>query len=973
LQEFGADAAGRLARKLPTPIRGINGMNRKLLVGAICAGLFTTGAAWAQDNSTQSQDQTTSTQSQDEGKKTLQAVVVTGSLIPQAEIETASPVITITTKDLQTQGFRNVYDALRTLPISTGGVQDSQSATQGNFTPGATTISLFGLDPGFTLVLINGHPLTNYPLPYNGVSDIADLSNIPTSMVDHIDVLSGGQSSLYGSSAIAGVVNIVLKKNIDGTNVDFRVGGHTGGGGQSERLELTGSQGTGNFSITYGLSVENQDPITVSQSFWPSRLSSPLGPPYVAGRDFLVFEPFTGQYFEPPAGACAGLGNLFGGTLGNQNRPGSGNFCGSYYDYDNASLLNKSLNANGYLNMSYRLSDNAELYGDVLYGFSNQTINTGPLYWAYFNPLLTQSSNTFSGVFWDNSIGDFASIQRYFSPEETGGTDGAADHIRTRQYNADFGIRGNFGESDWAYDAYYNRSQVNTDEHQRWPLTQPFNDYYLGQQQGTDPGNPYYGIPTYGFPAYTPNLANFYKPLTPAQFYAMTGVIQSSSLSWQQNAHLTLTNTDLFQMKGGAAGLAAIVEFGNEAFHSPVDPRLIAGDFNNRTGTEGAGTRKRWAIGAELRLPLLESLTADLSARYDSYSFAGRTDSKPTYKAGLEFRPVDSLLLRATYATSFRAPDMYYIFQKPSGFYTSATDYYYCRLQGFDASNLSLCPQSSQSTFSFYSGSPDLKDITAKSYGVGVVWSPSPKFDFKADYTHIKISNEVTTPTPDSLLQTEADCRFGVSLGGQAYDINSALCQATLAKVNRYPFDYPFLLAAGQLKNVQTFPINIASEWVDGIQASANYKIDMGRYGNLALGAQYFVLLNHKSKQEPGDPYLDLLHNYNSFEFKSRSSASASWAVGNWTTTVFGTLYGKGINYYGTASFGRWATFNGSVDYAFDKDVGVTLTVNNLFNRAPPTDNTFSSPSNAIPPPYYNVYLYNGFGRMYWLEYKIRF
>ena len=942
-------------------------MNRKILAGAICAALFVTDGAWAQDNSGQSQDQAVSTPQQTkEEKKTLQAVVVTGSLIPQAEIETASPVITITGQDLQTQGFRNVYDALRTTSIANGSVQDSQSASQGNFTPGATTISLFGLDPGFTLVLINGHPLANYPLPYNGVGDIADLSNIPTSMVDHIDVLSGGQSSLYGSSAVAGVVNIVLKKKIDGTNVDFRVGGHTGGGGQSERLELTGGHDWNNFSITYGLSVENQDPIRVQDSFWPSRFSSPLGPPYVAGRDFLVFEPFTGQYFDPPAGACSQSAYLFGGTSGLRNRPGSGNFCGSYYDSGLTSLLNKSLNANGYLNLSYKLSDNAELYGDVLYGFSKQVINTGPSYWAYQNPQLSQSANSFSGVFWDNTVGDFVTVQRYFAPEEMGAADAGADRVRTRQYNADFGVRGNFGDSDWAYDLYYNRSQVNTDDDQRWPLTKPFNDYYLGQQQGTDP----YG---YGFPAYTPDLANFYKPLTPAQFYAMTGVIQSSSLSWQQNVHLTLTNTDLFQMRGGAAGLAFIAEMGNEAFHSPVDPGLIAGDFNNRTGTEGAGTRKRWAVGAELRLPLLESLTADLSARYDSYSFSGRTDAKPTYKVGLEYRPVDTLLLRGSYATSFRAPDMYYIYQQPSGFYTTATDYYFCRLQGYDASNLSQCPQSAESVFSFYRGSPDLKDITAKSYGVGIVWSPSSKFNLKADYTRINIDNEVTTQSPDSLLQTEADCRFGVSLGGQPYDINSALCQDALSKVNRYPLDYPFLLAQGQLQNVQTFPINIASEWVDGIQASTDYRIDFGKYGNLDLGAQYFVELNHKSQQNPGDPELDLLHNYNSYEFKTRSSASASWAIGDWTTTVFGTLYGKSVNYYGTGTFGRWATFNGSVNYAVAKDAAIQLTVNNLFNRAPPTDNTFSQPSNAIPPPYYNVYSYNGFGRMYWLEYKLHF
>src|SRR6185437_11134995 len=285
---------------------------------------------------------------------------------------------------------------------------------------------------------------------------------------------------------------------------------------------------------------------------------------------------------------------------------------------------------------------------------------------------------------------------------------------------------------------------------------------YLGPQLGTDP----YG---FGLPAYDPDLANFYKPLTQAQWLAMTGLIHDNSVSWQQGAHLSLTNTDLFNMRGGSAGFAAVAEYGNQAFHSPADPALIAGDFNGRTGFGGAGSRKHWAVGGELRLPLLQSLTADLSARYDSYDYAGRTDSKPTYKLGLEYRPIDTLLLRANYATTFRAPDMYYIFQQPSGFYQAATDFYLCRLKDPDSSNFSNCgiPASGQ-VFSFYRGSPDLKDVTGKSLGYGAVWSPTANFALRADYTRFAIKNEIVGESIDSLLETEADCKLGKSLSGQA-------------------------------------------------------------------------------------------------------------------------------------------------------------------------------------------------------------
>ena len=225
-------------------------MKRKLLVSSILLGLTVAVpfGAFAQD-----QDQTT------QKDKQLGTITVTGSLIPQAQVETASPVITISTQQLERQGFGTVYDALRAQPVATGAVQDNQST--GGFTPGAQTISLLGLDPGFTLYLINGHPLADYPLLYNGQSNFVDLTDIPVGMVDHIDILPGNQSSIYGSSAIAGVINIILKDHIDGYELNLRGGGYTGGGGSNERLEFLGGSQWGDLTLNYGIQLGNQKPI----------------------------------------------------------------------------------------------------------------------------------------------------------------------------------------------------------------------------------------------------------------------------------------------------------------------------------------------------------------------------------------------------------------------------------------------------------------------------------------------------------------------------------------------------------------------------------------------------------------------------------------------------------------------------------------------------------------------------------------
>ena len=232
-------------------------MDRKLLATAICARW---PGRWPPPPHTRrkSHHQQHRPRSEEEATE-LDRVLVTGSRIPRVQLETASPVVTITAEDIQRQGFRNVSDVLRAQPLATGAVQDNQYA--GSFTSNATTISLLGLSPSFTLILMDGRPLADYPLLYNGQSNFTDLTSIPTAMVERIEILPGNQSSIYGSAAIAGVVNIILKKRLDGMQLDARVGGYSDGGGDNERLQLTGGKTWDNLDITYGLQYSHQDPI----------------------------------------------------------------------------------------------------------------------------------------------------------------------------------------------------------------------------------------------------------------------------------------------------------------------------------------------------------------------------------------------------------------------------------------------------------------------------------------------------------------------------------------------------------------------------------------------------------------------------------------------------------------------------------------------------------------------------------------
>jgi outer membrane receptor protein involved in Fe transport len=933
-------------------------MKRKLLVNSVAMGLATlvSVAALAQSAGGTAQD--------DAKKKEdrLQTITVTGSLIPQAQIETASPVITISAQQIERQGFGTVYDALRAQPISTGAVQDNQFT--GGFTAGAQTISLLGLNPAFTLFLIDGHPMTDYPLLYNGVSNFVDLTDIPVGMVDHIDILPGNQSSIYGSSAIAGVVNIILKDKIDGYELNIRGGGYTGGGGANQRIEFIGGRSWGDLEATFGVQFNNQQPIwSYDRRLTASTNASPDPTTRYGTRNFLWLyydSNFAPHYIDPGQDACAPVAGLNGGRTGYDFRPGLGYYCGSRYSVGYSTILDQNRAGTAYLNLKYKLNDSAELYGDILYSLSSVHFSPGPYFW--------ESNIGGQGVFVDADTGRFESVQHIFSPEEIGNSDLYSEHNIVRNYSAWGGLRGTAG-TDWDYNVYYSRSQSNLNDKTPWPLTDKvnafFNSQILGPLLGTTGGYPIY---------HSPNLTNLYKAITPAEYASFAGVIDTRSETWTQNVNFQVNNTDLFQLPAGPVGIAGILQVGNQAWNNPTDPNLLAGNFYGLTGTSGSGTRNNYAGALELRAPILSTLTADASVRYDSYSNqnVGGGDSKATYKIGLEYRPIDSLLFRGNYATAFRAPDMAYTFGGQSGFFqTGQTDYYRCATQQADVPLAQCTLYHNTQIFGVHTGNPALKSVTAKSFGFGAVWSPSTDFDIKSDYYNIHIDNEVQLQNVDQLLRTESDCLLG------NLDISSPTCQAAVSQIQRAPISNSPNSAT--IQNLTIFPINIADERVSGIYTTAHYRYDLGRWGSVSLEGNYNVTLRHLQQQYPTDPVVDLLRDpFYSTEFKTIANASATWSIDKVSATLLGTRYGRtpnlaatqttqGYGAPGAGTLAPWIIYNGSVTYSINDALRVSGIMNNIRNKMPPLDTSF----NAYP--FYNILNYNVYGRSYWLDVDWRF
>lgn len=920
---------------------------KKLLSTAICAALISPlaiGSVYAQEQTESTSDKTTE----------LDKVVVTGSLIPQAEIETATPVQSITAEEIKRQGFRDVYDVLRSQPMATGAVQDSQFS--GGFTPGAEPISLLGLDPGFTLVLIDGRPMADYPLLYNGQSNFVDLASIPTAMVERIDIAPGNQSAIYGSSAIAGVVNIILKKHVDGTTLGFRFGGYDQGGGGNARFQATGGHTFGDLDLVYGLQYTKQDPIYGFQrKDFDSTNDNPNPALRYGSRTFVRLSATQGTYFDPGADACASLGNLYNGSTIYDFRPGRGYYCGSREEPGFTSFMNKESSLSGYLNASYNISDSTELYSTVLLNRSKSESNSGSRFWA---------AGGDNQIIFNQNSGDFETFQHIFAPEETGGLDTNNERLTSDSYNVAVGIRGAFGASNWNYDAYYNRSEYRIKSRQLWALENEVEDFFRQQFLGPQLGE------YYGYPVYAPNEAAFYQALTPDQYRSFQSEIKSDSKTWTQNVNLQLTNTELFNLPAGPVGFAAILQAGNQYWENPTDPRVVNGEFWGLTGTQGSGKRNNEALGVEFRVPIFSKLTANVSSRYDRYkNKGGSSDNDTTYKLGLEYRPIESLLLRANYATAFKAPDMAYTFAGSSGYFTSVTDYYRCATEE-PGTPIDDCTYNAEQVFGTRSGNNELKSITAKSWGFGVVWSPTANFDVSADYYRIKIDDEVNDLSLDALMRTESACRLG------QLDPASPTCVDALSRIGRSPEGAPVPL---QVNTVKTNPINISKEEVSGILAKLNYSWETSSVGNFNLGLQYNVTLDHERQQYPEDPTIDYLSEpFYSSEFRSVGSASLNWNNGPWNATLYGVRYGKTPNYAAqqtTAGYSAkdakrvdpYYRFNTTLGYQFTDDVELTLTVNNLLDEDPPEDRTYTAY------PYFNIFNYNGYGRAYTLEVTWKF
>ncbi len=513
-------------------------------------------------------------------------------------------------------------------------------------------------------------------------------------------------------------------------------------------------------------------------------------------------------------------------------RPGRGQYCGTttagYYTLNNGTEATQ-----GYLHASDEFNEHFQLFTDVLIDHDTAEYSNGPGFWA------TNVTNTYND-FYDPNLNDYITLQHIFSPEEAGGLNNTLNKNTTNSIRATLGAMGNMVGS-WTYQADFTYTENKLTESLKTSFTAPIEAFFaplFGPNLGPDPNG-------FGEPTYAPNYANFYKPLTPAEWNSFNGPINSYSRTEESLARLQVTNPSLFELPGGNAGLAVVLDGGAQGWNYAPDPDFFNGGAYLYTSVAGSGHRSRYSGTSEIRLPVVKMLTLDLSGRYDDYKVLGENVDKFTYNLGIEFRPFQMLMLRGRYGTAFKAPTLADEFQGPSGFFEFVTDYYRCAQAGFTGNNIGNCPYSgNQQVFGTTQGNPALKPITAKVYDLGFALTPVDRLLITSDFISWRISNEITVQPSDQLLKQESACLLG------QLDPTSPTCVNAIANVTRDQF--------GALSDILTPKVNVAEENLNVFTATLDYTVSAGVAGEFVFSGSYSNVLKHNFTQFAGDTEIDL-------------------------------------------------------------------------------------------------------------------
>jgi iron complex outermembrane receptor protein len=675
---------------------------------------------------------------------TLPKITVTGSAIPRSSTVIASPVEIITAKQIKAEGFTTISQVLRHLSSNNSGTIPN-SFTAG-FAAGSSGVALRGLKVSGTLVLIDGHRAAPYALDDDGVRSFVDLNTIPLNAVERIEVLSDSASSIYGSSAIAGVVNIILYPSYRGTRITAEGGFAEHGGGELTRIDImsgTGSLSRDKYNAYIDLEYQNNQAIFNDERPFPfntANLTSIGGLNQQGGNPALD----SGSIFGSVAPATVTNGNLLTGsqipgTLYQPLRPcgagtvsvtepGVGTYCQenfvSQFGVVEPQLTRLAMDSR----ITLKLRGTNRVYLNALYSQARTVFTGAPAQIQNTVPLNTVNialpPKLDNGQINPNdpfaAQGEYALINYAFGD--------IPDFSTYVNHNLRLGLNATGALSrNWDYHVFgvINHTWLMEDLGGFINSNQLLSDIETGAYSFVNPAS---------------NSPQVLEALAPT--IQVTGTTDMDELGAQVDGF-----PSLLRLPGGRTGVAVGVQWRYDAQDVPsFNPGNV---FQGLGNAHYIGFHNATAYYAELNLPLLRSkrfgsLNVDVSGREDDFSDFGHAF---THKYGLIYRPIRQVALRGTYATAFRAPSFAENgSSSSSGFVTYTLPASYVAAHHNDGY---VQPYALELNAI---GNPNVQPERARSYSYGIVVSPVRSFSFSLDYYNILLQGVISEEDPSLAL-----------------------------------------------------------------------------------------------------------------------------------------------------------------------------------------------------------------------------
>jgi iron complex outermembrane receptor protein len=842
---------------------------------------------------------------------------VTGSNIKRVDSETAAPIETITREDIQASGLQTISDVVRQITANNNG-SISPSFTNG-FSASGSAVSLRGLGPNNTLLLVNGRRMANFGLADDGHASYVDLQQIPFDAVERIEVLKDGASAIYGSDAVAGVVNVILRQQFTGITATATAGTTYKGDGNQYRGAITAGYGDltkDRFNVFMSLDAQKQDamPVNNRRAYVGSNDLRFMGLP-----DTRPGNPNSGWGSSSTLGNVRPVNPLTGAVIGDyQSLPGTcppsnqdQGFCRwEVKDYTDQQPQVDRFNVFG--RGTYNFTDEIQGYAELSY-FQVKTATRS-------NPALMRAN------WFDPSTNNIKSTQSIFLPVRHPDNPFAAQNLGagisyadaalggwdtdyttdTQRYLA--GVKGTTSGWDWDVAGLYIRSDTESNNKHFYSLDR--------LQQGLA------GIGPYGYYRVGANAV-----LNDPAIYGWIAPDRISNALSQNTIVDAKASRDIYKLDGGDLAIAIGYEFRREELSNPGVPGTATGNVVGLGYSAGFGSRNVNAVYAELYAPILKNLELTAAVRFDDYSDVGNTTNP---KVGVKWTVVPSLVLRGTWATAFRAPGLYE---------TSTAN----STAGYTAVNDPVrCPQTNSPAdcnaqiLGINTGNPFIKPERSESYTLGTIWEPVTGVSVTLDYWNFTTKDQITIGSAQAVLNNPASF--------------------PAAQVGRDSNDLPGIPHSGTVLYVTTPFQNANKVQTDGIDLDVLSKVNVGDWGQVTAELQWTHVFNYKQTFANGQTY-NYAGTQGNYDVSSaagtpqdRMNIIIGWTRGPWTAT--GTIryvsdY-KSITWQGAEDgcispldgpdchVASFTTLDLSASYSGFKNWQIFGSIINVFNRIAP-------------------------------------